>query len=62
MAEEQGYDLSRFRTTYFEECDELLATAEETIARLGEGSAGEDDLNQVFAASIRSRAGPGLFR
>lgn len=48
MSDDQGYDLSQFKATYFEECAELLATAEETIARLQEGTGSDEDLNAVF--------------
>ena len=61
MAEDQGYDLSRFKATYFEECAELLATAEETIARLQDGSASDDDLNAVFRCVHSIKGGAGAF-
>ena len=62
MAEDQSYDLSRFKATYFEECSELLASAEETIARLQEGSdTPEDDLNALFRCVHSIKGGGGAF-
>ncbi len=62
MAEDQSYDLSRFKATYFEECSELLASAEETIARLQEGSEHpEDDLNALFRCVHSIKGGGGAF-
>jgi two-component system chemotaxis sensor kinase CheA len=61
MAEDQGYDLSRFKATYFEECSELLANAEETIARLQDGSTSDEDLNAVFRCVHSIKGGAGAF-
>ncbi|MDO8608618.1 MAG: chemotaxis protein CheA [Phaeospirillum sp.] len=61
MAEDQSYDLSRFKATYFEECAELLATAEETIARLQEGTGSSDDLNALFRCVHSIKGGGGAF-
>ncbi|CAA7618181.1 chemotaxis protein CheA [Magnetospirillum sp. UT-4] len=61
MTDDQGYDLSQFKATYFEECAELLATAEETIARLQDGMAGDDDLNAVFRCVHSIKGGAGAF-
>jgi len=61
MAEDQGYDLSRFKATYFEECAELLANAEETIARLQEGTGTEEDLHAVFRCVHSIKGGGGAF-
>ncbi len=61
MAEDQSTDLSRFKATYFEECAELLTTAEETIARLQDGSASDDDLNAVFRCVHSIKGGAGAF-
>ena len=62
MAEDQSYDLSRFKATYFEECAELLASAEETIARLQEGTdSPEDDLNALFRCVHSIKGGGGAF-
>jgi len=62
MAEDQSYDLSRFKATYFEECAELLASAEETIARLQEGAdSPEDDLNALFRCVHSIKGGGGAF-
>ncbi len=61
MSEDQGYDLTRFKATYFEECAELLATAEETIARLQDGSGTEEDLHAVFRCVHSIKGGAGAF-
>lgn len=61
MSEDQGYDLSQFKATYFEECAELLATAEETIARLQEGQGNDEDLNAVFRCVHSIKGGAGAF-
>jgi two-component system chemotaxis sensor kinase CheA len=61
MSEDQGYDLSQFKATYFEECSELLANAEETIARLQEGSGTDEDLNAVFRCVHSIKGGAGAF-
>jgi two-component system, chemotaxis family, sensor kinase CheA len=61
MAEDQGYDLSRFKTTYFEECSELLGSAEETIARLQQGGGSDEDLNAVFRCVHSIKGGAGAF-
>ena len=61
MSDDQGYDLSQFKATYFEECAELLATAEETIARLQEGSGSDEDLNAVFRSVHSIKGGAGAF-
>jgi len=61
MAEDQGYDLSRFKATYFEECAELLANAEETIARLQDGTGDAEDLNAVFRCVHSIKGGGGAF-
>jgi len=61
MAEDQINDLSRFKATYFEECAELLANAEETIARLQDGSGTEEDLNAVFRCVHSIKGGGGAF-
>jgi two-component system chemotaxis sensor kinase CheA len=61
MNDDQGYDLSQFKATYFEECAELLANAEETIARLQEGVGSEDDLNAVFRCVHSIKGGAGAF-
>jgi two-component system, chemotaxis family, sensor kinase CheA len=61
MAEDQTYDLSRFKATYFEECSELLASAEETIARLQEGTGSDEDLNAVFRCVHSIKGGGGAF-
>ncbi|TAN72178.1 MAG: chemotaxis protein CheA, partial [Magnetospirillum sp.] len=62
MVEDQSYDLSRFKATYFEECAELLASAEETIARLQEGTdSPEDDLNALFRCVHSIKGGGGAF-
>ncbi|MGE5546310.1 MAG: chemotaxis protein CheA [Solirubrobacterales bacterium] len=61
MTEDQGYDLSRFKATYFEECSELLANAEETIARLQDGTGNDEDLNAVFRCVHSIKGGGGAF-
>ncbi|MBR9970661.1 chemotaxis protein CheA [Magnetospirillum sulfuroxidans] len=61
MSDDQGYDLSQFKATYFEECAELLAMAEETIARLQEGSGSDEDLNAVFRCVHSIKGGAGAF-
>ena len=61
MSDDQGYDLSQFKATYFEECAELLATAEETIARLQEGTGSDEDLNAVFRCVHSIKGGAGAF-
>lgn len=61
MTEDQGYDLSQFKATYFEECAELLATAEETINRLQDGSGNDEDLNAVFRCVHSIKGGAGAF-
>ncbi|MBC7907236.1 MAG: chemotaxis protein CheA [Rhodospirillaceae bacterium] len=61
MSEDQGYDLSQFKATYFEECSELLANAEETIARLQDGSGTDEDLNAVFRCVHSIKGGGGAF-
>lgn len=61
MSEDQGYDLSQFKATYFEECAELLANAEETIARLQDGSGNDEDLNAVFRCVHSIKGGGGAF-
>jgi two-component system chemotaxis sensor kinase CheA len=61
MTDDQGYDLSQFKATYFEECAELLANAEETIARLQEGSGSDEDLNAVFRCVHSIKGGAGAF-
>ncbi|CAA7618764.1 chemotaxis protein CheA [Magnetospirillum sp. SS-4] len=61
MSDDQSYDLSRFKATYFEECAELLATAEETIARLQDGTGSADDLNALFRCVHSIKGGGGAF-
>lgn len=61
MSEDQSYDLSRFKATYFEECAELLAAAEETIARLQLGEGDLEDLNAVFRCVHSIKGGAGAF-
>ncbi|RAU22263.1 chemotaxis protein CheA [Paramagnetospirillum kuznetsovii] len=61
MADDQSYDLTRFKATYFEECAELLAAAEETLTRLQEGGASADDLNAVFRCVHSIKGGGGAF-
>ncbi|CCG40801.1 chemotaxis protein CheA [Magnetospirillum molischianum] len=61
MSEDQPYDLSRFKATYFEECAELLAAAEETIARLQLGEGDLEDLNAVFRCVHSIKGGAGAF-
>ncbi|MGE4279538.1 MAG: chemotaxis protein CheA [Magnetospirillum sp.] len=61
MTDDQGYDLSQFKATYFEECAELLATAEETIARLQDGQGNDEDLNAVFRCVHSIKGGAGAF-
>ncbi|MBC7951953.1 MAG: chemotaxis protein CheA [Rhodospirillaceae bacterium] len=61
MSEDQGYDLSQFKATYFEECSELLANAEETIARLQDGTGTDEDLNAVFRCVHSIKGGGGAF-
>lgn len=61
MTDDQGYDLSQFKATYFEECAELLATAEETIALLQEGQGTDEDLNAVFRCVHSIKGGAGAF-
>lgn len=61
MADDQSYDLSRFKATYFEECSELLASAEETLSRLQEGGGNSEDLNAVFRCVHSIKGGGGAF-
>jgi two-component system chemotaxis sensor kinase CheA len=61
MAEDQSYDLSRFKATYFEECAELLASAEETLTRLQESGPNEDDMHAVFRCVHSIKGGAGAF-
>ncbi|OAN54060.1 chemotaxis protein CheA [Paramagnetospirillum marisnigri] len=61
MAEDQSYDLSRFKATYFEECAELLASAEETLSRLQDGEGSVEDLNAVFRCVHSIKGGGGAF-
>jgi len=61
MAEDLSYDLSRFKATYFEECAELLAAAEETLARMQAGEVSGDDLNAVFRCVHSIKGGGGAF-
>jgi len=61
VSEDQSYDLSRFKATYFEECAELLAAAEETIARLQLGEGDLEDLNAVFRCVHSIKGGAGAF-
>ncbi len=61
MTDDQGYDLTQFKATYFEECAELLANAEETIARLHDGSGDDEDLNAVFRCVHSIKGGAGAF-
>lgn len=61
MSDDQSYDLNRFKATYFEECSELLANAEETIARLQEGTGNDEDLNAVFRCVHSIKGGAGAF-
>ncbi|MGE5503589.1 MAG: chemotaxis protein CheA [Actinomycetota bacterium] len=61
MAEDQSYDLSRFKATYFEECAELLASAEETLTRFVDGGATEEDMHAVFRCIHSIKGGAGAF-
>jgi len=61
VREDQSYDLSRFKATYFEECAELLAAAEETLARLQAGDGEAEDLNAVFRCVHSIKGGAGAF-
>ncbi len=62
MTEESSTnDLSRFKTTYFEECAELLITAEECLLRLQEGSDDPEDCNAVFRCVHSIKGGAGAF-
>ncbi len=62
MTEESSTnDLSRFKTTYFEECAELLITAEECLLRLQNGSDDPEDCNAVFRCVHSIKGGAGAF-
>ncbi|NFV81735.1 chemotaxis protein CheA [Magnetospirillum aberrantis] len=61
MSDDLGYDLSQFKATYFEECAELLASAEETLSRLQDGSGTVEDLNAVFRCVHSIKGGAGAF-
>ncbi|HTH17967.1 MAG TPA: Hpt domain-containing protein, partial [Magnetospirillum sp.] len=61
MSEDQAYDLSQFKATYFEECAELLANAEETLSRLQDGGGTVEDLNAVFRCVHSIKGGAGAF-
>ena len=58
---EAGHDLSRFMATYFEECAELIAAAEEAISRLKAGAGGIEDLHSVFRSVHSIKGGGGAF-
>ncbi|HLO77979.1 MAG TPA: chemotaxis protein CheA [Magnetospirillum sp.] len=61
MSDDQGYDLSQFKATYFEECAELLASAEEILSRIHDGSGTVEDLNAVFRCVHSIKGGAGAF-
>ncbi|HUA51936.1 MAG TPA: chemotaxis protein CheA [Candidatus Sulfotelmatobacter sp.] len=54
-------ELEQFKKTYFEECSDLLSSAETKLISLGEGAAGPDDLNAIFRAVHSIKGGAGAF-
>ncbi len=61
MSDDQGYNLSQFKATYFEECAELLAAAEEAFTRLHDDCGDDDDLHSAFRSVHSIKGGAGAF-
>ena len=53
--------LEQFKTTFFEECSELLASAEIHLATLESGEADGETLHAVFRAIHSIKGGAGVF-
>ncbi|WP_153770464.1 chemotaxis protein CheA [Labrenzia sp. CE80] len=56
-----GSDFERFRITFFEECNEILADLEVHLTQLQEGALDNEGLNAVFRAAHSIKAGAGAF-
>ena len=56
-----GGDYDRFRTTFFEECAEILADLEAHLARVQSEPLDAESLNAVFRAAHSIKAGAGAF-
>ena len=51
-------ELTEFKRTFFQECDELLGDLEGHLTALKDGQADDETCTLRFARSIRSRAAP----
>lgn len=56
-----GSDFERFRVTFFEECNEILADLEVHLTQLQEEALDVEGLNAVFRAAHSIKAGAGAF-
>lgn len=56
-----GADFERFRITFFEECNEILADLEVHLTQLQEEALDSEGLNAVFRAAHSIKAGAGAF-
>ncbi|MEO9901871.1 MAG: chemotaxis protein CheA [Parasphingorhabdus sp.] len=56
-----GSDFERFRITFFEECNEILADLEVHLTQLQEEALDNEGLNAVFRAAHSIKAGAGAF-
>lgn len=54
-------NLEHFRTIFFEECSDLLATAENHLSRLSDEVHGEEDIHAIFRAVHSVKGGAGTF-
>lgn len=51
----------RFKATYFEECEDRIAEAEDGLSSMMDGDCSEDTVNQVFRAIHSIKGGAGAF-
>ncbi len=54
-------DMEQFRTVFFEECADLLASAESHLSRLGGNSFDPEDIHAIFRAVHSVKGGAGSF-
>ncbi|MBL4838119.1 MAG: Hpt domain-containing protein, partial [Kordiimonadaceae bacterium] len=52
---------AQFKVTFFEECSELLASTEQSLADLESGAYENDTLHAIFRAVHSMKAGAGAF-
>lgn len=57
----RGDEFAKFRTTFFEECAEILPDLEERLGRIRSGAVDREELNAVFRAVHSIKASAGAF-